>query len=73
MAQKHMERNLDPHLHEKLRPNYEMGCKRVLISDDYFQAFNKSQVEVHRNVITKVAKDSITTDDGVTQKIDVSY
>ncbi|MCR9213418.1 MAG: NAD(P)/FAD-dependent oxidoreductase [Proteobacteria bacterium] len=36
----------DPELQKKLVPDYELGCKRILISDDYFPALNRENVSV---------------------------
>jgi len=61
----------DPVLRKKLKPNYKFGCKRVMISDDFYQTFNLSHVKLNTERIVNVNPDSITTADGVTQKIDV--
>ena len=34
----------DPKLHAALIPDYELGCKRILISDDFFPALNRENV-----------------------------
>ena len=36
----------DPELRAKLTPDYPIGCKRILISDDYYQALVRPNVEV---------------------------
>ena len=36
----------DPQLREKLTPNYTIGCKRVLIADDYYPALTEPHVSV---------------------------
>src|SRR3954463_10374501 len=36
----------DPELRRKLTPDYTMGCKRVLLSNDYYPALAKPNVEV---------------------------
>jgi cation diffusion facilitator CzcD-associated flavoprotein CzcO len=39
MALHHLERSIaDPSLRAKLTPNYTMGCKRVLLSNDFYPA-----------------------------------
>lgn len=39
VARRHLEAQVpDPQLRTKLTPGYRMGCKRVLISDDYYPA-----------------------------------
>ncbi len=34
----------DPSIREKLTPNYPLGCKRIVLSDDYYPAFNRNNV-----------------------------
>lgn len=36
----------DPGLRETLTPHYRLGCKRVLLSDDYYPALNSPHVRV---------------------------
>ena len=51
-ARKHLARQVpDPALRERLTPDYAIGCKRVLISNDYFPALSKENVEL----VTEVA------------------
>ncbi|MFP1681289.1 flavin-containing monooxygenase [Alloalcanivorax sp. C16-1] len=44
----------DPALRETLTPDYPMGCKRILISNDYFQAIERHAIEVHDGGVTAV-------------------
>jgi cyclohexanone monooxygenase len=60
----------DPVLRSKLTPNYTMGCKRVLISDDYFPALAQSNVDVLTNGIREVRAHSIVGADGVDRPVD---
>lgn len=36
----------DPDLQDDLTPEYELGCKRILISDDYYSTLNRENVSV---------------------------
>ena len=36
----------DPELRRKLTPDYQVGCKRALVSDAYFPAFARDNVEL---------------------------
>jgi len=36
----------DPALRAKLTPNYRLGCKRVLISNDFYPALQRDNVEL---------------------------
>ena len=60
----------DPLLREKLTPRYEFGCKRVLLSDDYFPALQQPNVEVITDSIREVRAASILTSDGAERPID---
>jgi cation diffusion facilitator CzcD-associated flavoprotein CzcO len=65
MSQRHLRRSVaDPMLREKLRPHFQFGCKRVLISDDYWPAFERENVELVTDAITEVRTDCIVTADG---------
>jgi cation diffusion facilitator CzcD-associated flavoprotein CzcO len=61
----------DPKLRAALTPNYQLGCKRVLVSDDYYPTLNRSNVELVTEGIAEVCEHSIVTRDGVERPIDV--
>lgn len=61
----------DKALRLKLTPPYQFGCKRILLSDDYFPALNQSNVEVITEGIKEVRAHSIVTSDGTERAIDV--
>ena len=48
----------------KLTPSYTMGCKRILISNDYYPAFNRDNVELHTSGIAEIRENSVVTKDG---------
>ncbi|WCM21947.1 NAD(P)/FAD-dependent oxidoreductase [Paraburkholderia bryophila] len=60
----------DPTLRAKLTPNYRLGCKRVLLSSDYYPALGKPNVDVVTSGIREVVADGIVTDDGVLHRAD---
>ena len=71
LARKHLERQVkDPKLREKLTPRYRMGCKRVLISDNYYPALQRRNVDVVTDRIAEVKPHSIVTADGSEREID---
>ena len=61
----------DPGLRAKVTPHYEIGCKRILISNDWYPALNRDNVEVVTDRITKVTPGGVVTDDGTEREIDV--
>lgn len=54
----------DPRLREVLTPDYAIGCKRVLISNDYYPAVQRPNVEIVTSGIKRVEADAIVTADG---------
>jgi cation diffusion facilitator CzcD-associated flavoprotein CzcO len=71
MSARHLRRSVaDPTLREKLRPHFQFGCKRVLISDDYWQTFQRQNVELVTDAITEVRTDCIVTADGREHPVD---
>lgn len=71
IAIRHLERAVaDPVLRAKLTPNYIVGCKRILISNNYFPSLTKPNVEVITDHIREVRPHSIVTEDGVERPID---
>lgn len=49
-------------LWEKLQPKYSVGCKRVIISDDYFPVFLRDNVRLETGKIDKISEKGIVTD-----------
>ncbi|MFL5318401.1 MAG: flavin-containing monooxygenase, partial [Myxococcaceae bacterium] len=71
LAVKHLERQIkDPVLRAKVTPNYTLGCKRVLISDDYLRSLDKPNVDVVTDAIREVREGSIVTSDGAEHEVE---
>ncbi len=71
-AQKHREDSIaDPDLRQKVTPDYTIGCKRVLVSDDYYPALARPNVELVTEGIAEVKPHSIVTKDGRDFPVDV--
>lgn len=60
----------DPELRAKLTPQYTMGCKRVLLSDDFYPALTQPNVEVITDRIREVRAHSIVTEDDREYEVD---
>ncbi|MEU5258319.1 NAD(P)/FAD-dependent oxidoreductase [Amycolatopsis sp. NPDC021455] len=60
----------DPALREKVTPDYTMGCKRVLISNDYYPALDRPNVDVVTAGIKEVRAHSIVDSAGVEHEVD---
>lgn len=60
----------DPSLRERLTPRYTMGCKRILVSDDYLPALTRPNVDVVTEPIREVREDAVVTSDGTVHPVD---
>lgn len=60
----------DPALRQRLTPRYQMGCKRVLPSNDFYPALLRPNVELVDAPISEVRPEGIATADGVLRPFD---
>jgi cation diffusion facilitator CzcD-associated flavoprotein CzcO len=71
MALRQLERQVpDPELRAKLTPRYELGCKRILPTDDWYPTLMQPNVEVVTDGIREVRANSIVTADGEEREVD---
>jgi cation diffusion facilitator CzcD-associated flavoprotein CzcO len=71
IARRHLEKQVpDLVLQAKLMPNYIMGCKRILLSDDFYPSLLQPNVEVISERIREVRAYGIVTEDGVEHEAD---
>ncbi|MBS4753872.1 NAD(P)/FAD-dependent oxidoreductase [Nocardioides sp. zg-ZUI104] len=61
----------DPALRAKLVPDYDLGCKRLLFSNDWYPALARENVDVVTDSITAVEPGGIRTADGTLHEVDV--
>ncbi len=61
----------DPDLRAKLRPDFQFGCKRILISDDYWASFERDNVDLVIEGIERIESGGIRTRDGALHELDV--
>lgn len=61
----------DPKLRKALTPDYAIGCKRILIADDYFPTFNRPNVTLETTGIARIHPDGVETADGRRVSADV--
>ncbi|AXQ29999.1 NAD(P)/FAD-dependent oxidoreductase [Solimonas sp. K1W22B-7] len=70
-ARSHIRRQVaDPALRAKLTPDYTIGCKRILISDDFYPAVSRANVEVIDSGIQEVKANSVVDASGVERAVD---
>ena len=68
---KHMERAIaDPAMRAQLTPTYDLGCKRVLPSNDFYPAIARPNVSLVTEKIIEFRPDSVVTADGAEHKVD---
>ncbi len=60
----------DPELRRKLTPTEPYGCKRPLISNEYYPTFNRPNVELVTDGVSAITTDSIETVDGRSRPVD---
>lgn len=61
----------DPGLRRKLRPDYALGCKRVLFSNDWYPSLTRGHVELVDHPVAGVEPDGVRTTDGRLHPADV--
>ncbi|TDP31520.1 flavin-containing monooxygenase [Nocardia ignorata] len=61
-AQEHLRKQVsDPILRAALTPDYDFGCKRVLLSDDYYPALTQPNVSIVTQPIDRVEPGRVVT------------
>jgi cation diffusion facilitator CzcD-associated flavoprotein CzcO len=60
----------DPVTRAKLTPQYHLGCKRVLLSDDYWPSFARDDVSLVTDAITRIEPEAVVTADGSRHEVD---
>jgi cation diffusion facilitator CzcD-associated flavoprotein CzcO len=60
----------DPVVRAKLRPTHPYGCKRPLMSNVYYRAFNEPNLELITDPIVRITPTGVVTDDGVERTVD---
>jgi cation diffusion facilitator CzcD-associated flavoprotein CzcO len=71
LAKAHLRRQIDDaRLREKLTPDYTIGCKRILVSDDYYPALAQPNVEVVTSGVSEVRARSVVSADGIERPVD---
>ena len=65
MIRRHLENSIsDPDLKQQLTPDYQIGCKRVLLSDDYFPALQSENVQLLTGGISHFSANALVTVSG---------
>jgi cyclohexanone monooxygenase len=71
-ANRHIDRAIsDPELRRQVTPRFALGCKRVLLSNDWYPALSRDNVELITSPITRVTANAVLTADGREHQTDV--
>ncbi|WP_405167777.1 flavin-containing monooxygenase [Nocardia sp. NBC_01499] len=60
----------DPELRRKATPNHRLGCKRMLISSDYYPTLARADVDLVTDGIKEIREHSIVTSDDTEREVD---
>ncbi|RJQ81261.1 NAD(P)/FAD-dependent oxidoreductase [Pseudonocardiaceae bacterium YIM PH 21723] len=60
----------DARLRRILTPDYTLGCKRILMSNNYFRSLTRSNVEVLPTAVQRIGKNSVIGADGTEREVD---
>jgi cation diffusion facilitator CzcD-associated flavoprotein CzcO len=73
LSRRHMRKQTEakPGLFEKVWPDYPIGCKRILFSDNYLPALAESNVDLVTEKISEITADGVVTADGTDHPADV--
>lgn len=72
LARAHLERQVrDPALRGLLMPDYAIGCKRLLISSDWYPTLQRNDVALQTSPIAHVTRDAVVTEAGTRHRADV--
>jgi cation diffusion facilitator CzcD-associated flavoprotein CzcO len=71
-AHQHLAKQVaDDTLRQALTPDYEIGCKRVLLSDDYYPSLTQPNVEVVSSPVASFTAHEVVGQDGIARPVDV--
>jgi len=60
----------DPQLRAKVTPTFQIGCKRILISNDWYPMLARDNVELITDGIAEIRENAIVTADGTVREVD---
>ncbi len=60
----------DPELRSALTPRYRLGCKRILVSNDYYPALCQPNAQLVSHGIQEIRAHSIVAHDGTEREVD---
>ncbi|WP_367322524.1 flavin-containing monooxygenase [Streptomyces sp. HUAS ZL42] len=71
LAKRNMARSIkDPDLRAKLTPDYRIGCKRILLSSDYYPALAQPNVDLVASGLSEIRGSTLVAADGSEAEVD---
>lgn len=61
----------DEGLREQLTPKYPMGCKRILLSNDFYPALSQPNTSLVTTALRELTPTGVVTEDGFHREVDV--
>jgi cation diffusion facilitator CzcD-associated flavoprotein CzcO len=61
---------VDPELRERLRPDYEVACKRLIVTGEFYPAIQEPNATLVTSPIERVERGGVRTRDGVLHELD---
>ena len=61
----------DKELRKKVTPDYIAGCKRILLSDDYYPALDRANVDLVTSGVAEIKGNSVIAENGEAAEADV--
>ncbi len=72
LARRHLKRQVpDPEMRRTLTPDYDIGCKRVILSSDFYPALMRDNVELVSSAIERIEQGAIVDAAGRRRPADV--
>ena len=70
-CQANLDRVTDPELKARLTPDYQAACKRLIVSDEFYEAIQQPNAELVTDAILRVEPGGVRTADGRLHPLDV--
>ncbi len=71
VARRHLRAQVtDPWLRRQLTPDFRAGCKRMLVSNDYYPALQRDHAKLVTWPIARISPDGVRTADGIERRHD---
>jgi cation diffusion facilitator CzcD-associated flavoprotein CzcO len=71
LARIHLRRQVhDPKLRRRLTPDYQIFCKRIILSNDWYPAIQAPNVDIVSSGVREVREHSVVDNDGIERDVD---